>query len=87
MKCYFVGVAVTGTREGMCKMVAAASVDCLALYDTQAERSICFSVCCSARCGLIYLILGAATELGKDVHHNNNRHVWLSRPYNNSDRS
>ena len=31
MKCLFVGVVVTGTREGMCKMVAGASVDCLAL--------------------------------------------------------
>ena len=83
MKRLFVGVAVAGTREGMCKMVAGASVDCLALYDTQAERSICFSICCSARCGLIYLTCHAAMELGKDVQHN--RHVWLSRSYNNSD--
>ena len=47
----------------MCKMAFGASVDLLALYDTPTERSICFSACCSARCGLIYLVFCAAREL------------------------
>ena len=45
-----------GRGRGMCKMAAGAFVDYLALYDTQTERSICFSACYSACCGLIYLI-------------------------------
>ena len=77
------GVAMTGWGEGICKMAAGASVTFLALYDTPADRSICFSVCCSARCALIYLISRAATELRRMY----NRDIWLSRAYNNSDRS
>ena len=83
MKGLGVGVATTGWEEGVCKMVAGASGDFSALYDTQAERSICFFVCCGARCGLIYLTFRAATELGRMY----NRDIWLCRPYNNSNRS
>ena len=61
-------------------MVAGAFVDFLALYDTQAERSICFSVCCTARCGLIYLIFRAAMELRRMY----SRDIWLCRPNNNA---
>lgn len=53
VKCLGVGVAMTVRGEGLCKMALGAFVDLLALYDTPAGRSICFSACCSARCGLI----------------------------------
>ena len=55
------GFATSGKGEGTCRMAFGASVDVLALYDTPTER--CFSACCSARCGLIYLIFRAAREL------------------------
>lgn len=35
-------VAIPGSEKGTCKMAAGASVVYLALYDTQAERSIAF---------------------------------------------
>ena len=57
------GLATSGKGEGMCKMAFGASVDLLALYDTPTERSICFYACCSAHCGLIYLIFRATREL------------------------
>ena len=82
VKCLGLGVAMTGWGDELCKMAPGAFVDLLALYDTPAERSICFSAFCSARCGLIYLIFRAARELGRMY----NRDIWLCRPHNNSDR-
>lgn len=78
-----VGVEMTDRGEGLCKMAPGAFVDLLALYDTPAERSICFSACSSARCWLTYLIFRAARELRRMY----NRDVWLCRHHNNSDRS
>ena len=46
-------------------MAPGAFLDLLALYDTPAVRSICFSAFYSARSGLIYLIFRAARGLGR----------------------